>query len=187
VAETALRREFVSTSADETRAIGVQLGQAAEPGDVFLLEGEFGAGKTVLVQGLAEGLGVTTYVASPSFVIVTQHTGRLTLYHVDLYRADCLDPELEDTVADVVEAGGVTAIEWPQLLPPSLRQGATVVRFERRPDDERHLTVETLREPLARSVDAASRLSGRSGSPAVAPVERNRQEARDAAVSEQAG
>src|SRR5215216_3633982 len=141
VAERSLRREFVSTSADETRAIGVRLGEAVQPGDVFLLEGEFGSGKTVLVQGLAEGLGVTSYVASPSFVIVNQHTGRLTLYHVDLYRADRLDPELEDTVADVIEAGGVTAVEWPQLLPASLRQGATLIRFERRPGDERQLTI----------------------------------------------
>jgi tRNA threonylcarbamoyladenosine biosynthesis protein TsaE len=119
---------------------------------VFLLEGDFGSGKTVLVQGIAEGLGVETYVASPSFVIVNQHTGRLTLYHVDLYRAERLDPELEETVADVIEAGGVTAVEWPRVLPDALRRDATVIRFSRPREEARLIVLDT---PHRRLVEAA--------------------------------
>ena len=115
-----------SDDPEQTRALGARLGAVAEAGDLLLLEGDFGSGKTVLVQGLASGLGVQTSVGSPSFVIINEHAGRLRLYHVDLYRAKRLDPELEETVADVIEAGGVTTIEWPRLLPPDLRAGGGV-------------------------------------------------------------
>jgi tRNA threonylcarbamoyladenosine biosynthesis protein TsaE len=147
-----LQRRYLSHAPEQTRALGMRLGAAAEAGDVFLLEGEFGAGKTVFVQGLAAGLGVPTSVTSPSFVIINQHHGRLTLYHVDLYRAERLDPELEDTVADAVEAGGVACIEWPGLLPADLRRGATVVRLTRLDELTREIQVETDHSRLARAV-----------------------------------
>ena len=148
---TLLRRRFVTTAPEQTRALGARIGAAAEPGDVCLLEGEFGSGKTVFVQGLAAGLGVDAYVGSPSFVIVNQHQGRLTLYHVDLFRIERLDPEIEDTVADVIEAGGMAAIEWPELVPPDLRQGATLLRFRRGEGDARIIELETPQERLARA------------------------------------
>src|SRR5690349_5490741 len=78
VPEPTLRR-LVSGDPEQTRALGERLGAAAQAGDVFLLDGEFGSGKTVLVQGLALGLGVATPVGSPSFVIINEHVGRLRL------------------------------------------------------------------------------------------------------------
>jgi tRNA threonylcarbamoyladenosine biosynthesis protein TsaE len=146
---SSLRRAVESSAPEQTRALGIRLGQVAESGDLFLLEGEFGTGKTVFVQGLAEGLGVATHVTSPSFVIINWHDGRLRLHHVDLYRAERLDPELEDTVADAIEAPGVTAIEWPQLLPSDLRAGASVVRFVRTGEQTRRIELETTEPRLA--------------------------------------
>jgi tRNA threonylcarbamoyladenosine biosynthesis protein TsaE len=131
----------------------------AEAGDLFLLEGEFGAGKTVFVQGLAEGLGVPTPVTSPSFVIINWHDGRLRLHHVDLYRAERIDPELEDTVADAVDAPGVTVIEWPQLLPADLRAGASIVRFVRTGEQTRRIELETAQPRLAAAFAAESETS----------------------------
>ena len=105
-------------SAEETRRGGRALGEAARPGDGLLLEGSFGVGKTVLVQGLAAGLGVAEEITSPSFVLMVEHHGRLPLYHVDLYRLDGrLDDELLENLADYQEAGGVCAIEWPEAMP----------------------------------------------------------------------
>ena len=95
------RVKFVTHSADETRRIGQALGEAAKPGDVLLLEGAFGVGKTELVQGLAAGLGVTEAIASPSFVLMVEHQGRLPLFHVDLYR---LDGRLDDEMLVSIEA-----------------------------------------------------------------------------------
>ncbi|MGE3271869.1 MAG: tRNA (adenosine(37)-N6)-threonylcarbamoyltransferase complex ATPase subunit type 1 TsaE [Chloroflexota bacterium] len=135
---------IISASAEQTRRIGKALGRAAQPGDAFLLDGEFGVGKTVLVQGLAAGLGVRETVASPSFVLMVQHQGRLPLFHVDLYRLDGhLDDEMLDSLDDWRGAGGVCAIEWPGALPADLRAGATVIRIEALGEHERRLTFET--------------------------------------------
>jgi tRNA threonylcarbamoyladenosine biosynthesis protein TsaE len=143
-------------SAEETRRLGQALGEAARPGDVLLLEGAFGVGKTVLVQGLAVGLGVIEDVTSPSFVLVVEHQGRLPLYHVDLYRLDGrLDDEMLDNLADYQEACGVCAIEWPEALPPELRSGATLLTLTAEDDDSRELRIEAPDERLVRAVRAA--------------------------------
>jgi tRNA threonylcarbamoyladenosine biosynthesis protein TsaE len=145
-----------SRSADETRRIGRALGGAAEVGDVLLLEGPFGAGKTVLVQGLAAGLGVADAITSPSFVLVVPHRGRLPLFHVDLYRlGGRLDDEMLETLADSEAAGGVCAIEWPEALPPELRVGATRIRLVTLDEQARELTIDSPYPRLLRAARAA--------------------------------
>lgn len=104
--------KIVTSSPEETRALGKTLGQAAEPGDLFLLCGELGTGKTCLVQGLAQGLGVRDLVRSPTFVLVAQHSGRLTLYHIDLYRLDDLREVADLGLDEYLEGDGVCAVEW---------------------------------------------------------------------------
>lgn len=111
------------------RALGEALGRVALPGDRFLLEGPFGAGKTTFVQGLALGLGVATPVGSPTFVIETQYRGRLTLYHIDLYRLERIEPELLQSLEEDMFDEGVTAVEWAERLPDELRKGAAILRF----------------------------------------------------------
>jgi tRNA threonylcarbamoyladenosine biosynthesis protein TsaE len=109
--------------------LGSAFGRAAEAGDRFLLEGPFGAGKTTFVQGLAQGLDVETPVGSPSFVIETQHRGRLRLYHIDLYRLERIEPALLDELEEHLYGDGVTAVEWPERLPEQIREGTTTIRF----------------------------------------------------------
>lgn len=146
-----------TSSAEETRRIGRALGEAARPGDVLLLEGSFGVGKTVLVQGVAAGLGVVEEITSPSFVLMVEHHGRLPLYHVDLYRLDGrLDDELLDNLADYQEAGGVCAIEWPDALPPELQAGATTIQISAPDDTTREITVESPDDRLPSAVRAAT-------------------------------
>ena len=113
--------ELVSHSPDETQRLGVRIGELATAGDIFLLVGQLGAGKTCLTQGIAWGLGIKEYTLSPSFVIARELYGRLPLYHIDLYRlqntAEILDLGLDDYLY-----GGVCVIEWADkalgLLPP---------------------------------------------------------------------
>lgn len=147
------RLRFETSGPAQTRALGERVGRVAESGDLFLLEGEFGTGKTVFVQGLAIGLGVPTPVTSPSFVIINQHAGRQPLYHVDLYRLDQVDAEIEDAVADALDAGGVVAVEWPALLPPDLQGAATWLRFQRMGECSRIIEVETCQQRLARALE----------------------------------
>ena len=103
---------IVTHSAQETGDLGEALGALARPGDLLLLSGDLGTGKTCLVQGIARGLGVQTAVRSPTFVFATEHMGRLPLYHVDLYRVD--DPREADGLGldDYIEGDGVCAVEW---------------------------------------------------------------------------
>jgi tRNA threonylcarbamoyladenosine biosynthesis protein TsaE len=143
---TPSRAVLQTTTPDRTRRLGAALGSAAQPGDVFLLEGSFGVGKTVLVQGLAEGLGVVEPVTSPSFVLMVEHRvpsrGKLRLVHVDLYRLDGrLDEEMLDHVADAAEADAVCAIEWPDALPAEFRGGATTITMEALDEATRQITV----------------------------------------------
>jgi len=114
--------DFVSHGAAQTQRFGARLGLLLEAGDVLLLEGDLGAGKTVLAQGVAQGLAVDDPVTSPTFTLIHEYQGRLPLYHVDLYRlgghADAAAIGLED----YIYGHGVTLVEWPdratRLLPP---------------------------------------------------------------------
>jgi tRNA threonylcarbamoyladenosine biosynthesis protein TsaE len=121
--------DLVVRSPEDMRGLGRAIGRIAQPGDRFLLEGPFGAGKTTFVQGLAQGLDIPVPVGSPSFVIETQYRGRLVLYHVDLYRLDRLEPELLEELGEDLFGRGVAAVEWAERLPSELRDGATVLRF----------------------------------------------------------
>ncbi len=114
--------DLVSHSPVETQRIGICLGKSTQPGDVFLLVGKLGAGKTCLTQGIAWGLDIKDYALSPSFVIMRELYGRLPLYHIDLFRIECL-AEIEDLgLGDYLYGGGVCVVEWAEkgleLLPP---------------------------------------------------------------------
>jgi tRNA threonylcarbamoyladenosine biosynthesis protein TsaE len=107
--------------AQATRSLGVRLGQSLPAGSVILLEGDLGAGKTTLVQGIGEGLGITDAIVSPTFTLINEYTeGRVPLYHLDLYRLE--PPEVEKLNLESYWEGtevplGIVAIEWAERLP----------------------------------------------------------------------
>jgi tRNA threonylcarbamoyladenosine biosynthesis protein TsaE len=134
-------REFISASAEETQRIAAQLASELQPGDCILLIGGLGVGKTTFVQGLAEGLGITERVLSPTFILMRAYHGKLPLYHFDAYRIKNLDELREIGFEDVVRSEGVTVIEWgektEQLLPP----GCWRIFIELLPDQRRRIRV----------------------------------------------
>jgi tRNA threonylcarbamoyladenosine biosynthesis protein TsaE len=142
-------------TADGMRALGRALGRAAQAGDRFLLEGPFGAGKTTLVQGLAEGLEVAVPVSSPSFVIESQYRGRLVLYHVDLYRVERVEPELLESLDEHLYGDGVAAVEWAERLPADVRDGSTTLRIEL-DGEARRVELRTTEERLATAASNAA-------------------------------
>ena len=104
--------EIVSNSAEQTRKIGLKLGKLAASGDVIFLVGPLGAGKTCLTQGIARGLGINEYTASPSFVLVREHRGKLPLYHIDLYRLDRIEEVAQLGLDESLYGNGVCVVEW---------------------------------------------------------------------------
>ena len=130
-----------SRSEDETAAVGRELSRSLAAGDVVLLHGDLGAGKTALVRGLAEGLGVPADdVSSPTFTLVQEYRGgRLPLFHVDLYRLN--DPrEIDDLGLDEIAEDGVLAIEWAERHPRPPRN-AVRVRIEHVGETERRIVI----------------------------------------------
>lgn len=139
--EAAAVTETVTASETDTLAAGAGLARLLLPGSVVLLHGELGAGKTAFVRGLAEGLGARPEeVSSPTFTLVQEyHGGRVTLYHVDLYRLE--PPEVDDLGLDeLVDGGGVVAIEWAERW-RSRPSAATTVSIEHEGEDFRRIRI----------------------------------------------
>ncbi|MFW6022405.1 MAG: tRNA (adenosine(37)-N6)-threonylcarbamoyltransferase complex ATPase subunit type 1 TsaE [Halanaerobiaceae bacterium] len=111
-----------SESAEETAEIGYNIGQLVDPGQLILLSGDLGAGKTVFTQGLCSGLGVEEDITSPTFNLINEYEGDLTVYHMDLYRLENEDELYNLGFEDYLERNGVMIIEWPDLaynlIPP---------------------------------------------------------------------
>lgn len=109
------------TDAEATRSLGVAFGKFLPSGSVILLSGDLGAGKTTLVQGIGEGLGITDAIVSPTFTLINEYTeGRLPLYHLDLYRLQSEEVEalnLETYWEGIEVPLGIVAIEWAERLP----------------------------------------------------------------------
>ena len=134
-------QHLVSSSPEDTRGLGERLGALLEAGDVVLLSGELGAGKTVFVQGMARGLDFDGSVSSKSFVLLGEYPGRLTLYHADLYRLE--DPEqVQDLALDEISSGGVLVVEWPERAGEAvLPDEHLLVEFEVMAENKRELRV----------------------------------------------
>ena len=133
------RLELITRSPEQTQQFGKSLGKIAQAGDVILLVGKLGAGKTCLTQGIAWGLDIDDYAASPSFVLVRELYGRLPLYHVDFYRLENLAEIAELGLDEYFYGKGVSVVEWAEkalsLLPPE----NLLIEMEYIDDNERRL------------------------------------------------
>ena len=131
----------LSRSPAQTRRLAQRLGRRLRPGDVILLSGELGAGKTVFVQGLARGLGYQGSVSSKSFVLLGEYPARIKLYHADLYRLETPE-QAEELALDELCADGALVVEWPERAWHVFPQDHLLVRFEVTGERTRILTLE---------------------------------------------
>jgi len=131
--------EIMSGSPEQTRDIGKQLGQLAQPGDVILLTGNLGAGKTCLTQGIAWGLDIDEFASSPSFTLMREHYGRLPLYHVDFYRLDSMDDIYDLGIDDYLFGKGLCVIEWAGKGMELMPEEQLLVEIEYVSENERRL------------------------------------------------
>ena len=139
-------RTFTTWSEEETRLAGETLAAGLRPGDVVLLRGDLGMGKTVFARGLAAGLGVDpAEVRSPSFTLVNPYRGRVPVYHIDLYRIDKPADLDELGLEEILGGDGVAVVEWAERLGSYGTREHVEVRIEDRGGSERRITVTDLR------------------------------------------
>ena len=135
--------QITTHSADETQALGQKLASRLAPGDVIAYFGDLGAGKTAFTRGLAQGLGITDPVTSPTYTIVNEYlSGRIPLFHFDMYRLSSSDELFDIGWEDYLSRGGVCADEWSENVEDAL-QDAIRVTIEKDADepDTRHITI----------------------------------------------
>ncbi len=120
---------LATRSPEETVELGRRLGELAQPGDIYLLVGKLGAGKTCLTGGIARGLGIQEYALSPSFVLMREMHGRLPLYHMDFYRLDSIAEISDLGLDDYLYGRGVCVIEWAEKGMEVLPEDHLLVRI----------------------------------------------------------
>ncbi len=133
---------FISKSPIDTENIGKALGEKINSGVVIAFVGGLGMGKTCFTRGLAVGLGSTDTVTSPTFALVNEYlSGRLPLYHFDMYRVSGWEDLYSTGFFDYIEEGGVLACEWSENIENALPENTLFVEFERLSDTERKITI----------------------------------------------
>ena len=134
--------EFLTNSPEQTEAVGQALGAVLMPGCVLAYTGDLGAGKTAFTRGLARGLGARDTVTSPTYTIVNEYlSGRMPLFHFDMYRLRSSDDLFDIGWEDYLERGGVCAVEWSENVDDAM-EDAVYVTIEKLGEDSRRITIE---------------------------------------------
>ena len=134
--------DFISHSPEQTRRMGARLGQLLQPGQVLCLVGELGTGKTCLVQGIGQGLGITDQITSPTFTLVNEYPGtNLSLYHIDLYRIVDVKAAHTFGLDDYLYGDGICAIEWAERVEELWPEEYLLVTLRHINDSKRGLTL----------------------------------------------
>ena len=134
--------QYITNSPAETEAVGAALGKVLKPGTILAYRGDLGAGKTAFTRGLAKGLGCNEIVTSTTYTIVNEYlSGRLPLFHFDMYRLASSDDLWDIGWEDYLERGGVCAVEWSENVGDAL-EDAVNVTIEKLGEDSRRITIE---------------------------------------------
>lgn len=145
-------------SPEDTRALAAELAPLARAGDVILLAGDLGSGKTVFVKGFGRALGVTEPITSPTFTLVRCYEGDLPLVHVDVYRLDHLQEVVELGISELLDSGMVAVVEWGDVVAPTLPADFLEVRLEfGDADDERSLQIRAVGPTWSAKMAAVAR------------------------------
>jgi tRNA threonylcarbamoyladenosine biosynthesis protein TsaE len=149
---------MATKSVEDTRALAAGIARLAKPGDLIVLAGDLGTGKTAFAQGFAQGLGVDEPVTSPAFVLVRTYEGRLPMVHLDVYRLDHMQELVDLGISEMLDEGAVTLVEWGDAVTPALPADFLEVRLEAaEAPDERILTVRSVGPAWPPRADALRR------------------------------
>jgi len=139
---------FKTQNTEETIDLGKRIGSVLTKGTVIGFFGDLGSGKTTMIKGFAQGLGVKELVKSPSFVVVTEYQGRFPVYHIDLYRISKPSELLEIGFEQYLYGDGVCLIEWAERAGKLLPENGVKVQIEIIDKDQRKITIANLKQPI---------------------------------------
>jgi tRNA threonylcarbamoyladenosine biosynthesis protein TsaE len=133
---------LITKTPEETIALGKRLGSMLKKGDVVALQGTLAAGKTTITKGIALALGITEPVTSPTFTLISEYYGSMTLYHMDVYRLDSTEDFLNLGVEELLYGDGVCVVEWSEKVMKELPRSAILVRLNALEDGSREITID---------------------------------------------
>ena len=133
---------LITKTPEETIALGKRLGSMLKKGDVIALQGTLAAGKTTITKGIALALGITEPVTSPTFTLISEYYGSMTLYHMDVYRLDSTEDFINLGVEELLYGDGVCVVEWSEKVMKELPRSAILVRLNALEDGSREITID---------------------------------------------
>ncbi len=137
-----MRLTFETKSAEETQLLGQKIGSLLTGGEIIAMQGTLAAGKTTMTKGIALALGVTDTITSPTFCLVCEYSGRLPLYHLDVYRLSGAEDFFDLGAQEFMYSNGVTIIEWSEKIMSELPESTIIIKIEPIEDSARKITIE---------------------------------------------
>ncbi len=137
---------FRTENPEETQSLGEELGKKLKPGSVIALIGDLGSGKTCLTQGIARGVGIAPHevVSSPSYILINEYTGKIPIYHIDLYRIETSEEIAELGLGEYVDGLGICIIEWADRMQDDLPDTCIMVHITWEDENSRSIKIEQL-------------------------------------------
>ena len=133
---------FTTHSPEETIALGVKIGQKLKKGDVIAMQGTLAAGKTTITKGIAQALGITDTITSPTFCLISEYYGKMPLYHMDVYRLEGGEDFVNLGTDDMIYGDGVSIIEWSEKIMEELPKRTIILRITPNEDGSRLIEIE---------------------------------------------
>ena len=133
---------FTTSSAEETISLGQKIGRLLKKGDIIAMQGTLAAGKTTITKGIAQALGITETITSPTFCLISEYYGKMPLYHMDVYRLEGGEDFVNLGTDDMIYGDGVSIIEWSEKIMEELPKRTIVLRLTPQDDGSRLIEIE---------------------------------------------
>ena len=133
---------FTTSSAEETIALGQKIGKLLKKGDIIAMQGTLAAGKTTITKGIAQALGITETITSPTFCLISEYQGTMPLYHMDVYRLDGTEDFINLGTDDMLYGDGVSIIEWSEKIMDELPSSTIILKITPQEDGKRLIEID---------------------------------------------
>lgn len=139
---------FYTKSSEETISLGKKIGSKLKKGDIIAMQGTLAAGKTTITKGIAQSLGISEDITSPTFCLISEYYGKMPLYHMDVYRLDGTEDFINLGVDDMLYGDGVCIIEWSEKIMDELPKNTIILRIMPQEDGSRKIELENFNENI---------------------------------------